>query len=386
MYPCSPPLVALKLPTLSRRNPNDISDYITQDLVGYDYLFNVEHLERQLKTHCPQLVLHDPDYDDSRLRHLGALHPTMDLDIEGELIPSMVAHFRMPKNPEQWPPALDEWIGTNTEGQPPSIDSPVIFTLRETTFTWPVSVESRELAYRFGELIQVRDDIKLVAASALQSMRDNYGTYVQFRTRDEAAVHPNAFIGIHLRVEKDAKDNGWMPYEDQARYIANRLQEGRGNMTHPGDPDLPNLDETIVYVATGNIEGVQRLAADIAPATVVTKMDLLPEGTQFGDMLRNMTWDQQALVDMLVLQHSGYFFGSRDSSLGWYIALRRSAAVNGIFSEHPDYCWLGDVRQKRRSGCWSMLADNEDWRDNLSTLIARGHAQLSIHFARITWP
>lgn len=54
---------------------------------------------------------------------------------------------------------------------------------------------------------------------------------------------------------------------------------------------------------------------------VVTKYDLL-RGLDL-EQLSNLTWDQQALVDYLVLLRSSYFMGMAESSFAWAIAVKR---------------------------------------------------------------
>ncbi|TDZ25024.1 hypothetical protein Cob_v002108 [Colletotrichum orbiculare MAFF 240422] len=324
--------VSLKLPTISRRSASDITDFVTNDQMGLDYLIDDHRMVNRLQKACPELVVHPSDYEDKRLRRLPEISPVLDLHIDSHLPEGLPGDFAVPTAPGQWPPALDKWIESHTERQPPSAESPVIFGLRAIMFAWPVAYDP-----------------------------------------------PSA------RVEKDANDYHWLSYEDQIRYLTQRLQGRKGNDTHPRDPDLPDTDRAVIYVASGDKPGIAKLAEDVAPITVVTKNDLLPEDTLDGQMLRNMTWDQQALVDMLILEHSGYFIGVRDSTFSWHLALRRAAAVNWVVGDYPKDCWLDD-KKTRRSGCKAMLADNEEWRDDLSALVGNGHVRLEPQVVKTIWP
>jgi hypothetical protein len=58
-----------------------------------------------------------------------------------------------------------------------------------------------------------------------------------------------------------------------------------------------------------------------APRPVVTKTDLL-SGEDLAE-LSALTWDQQALVDMLILNRSAFFMGMADSSFAWTLASQR---------------------------------------------------------------
>ncbi|TDZ67396.1 hypothetical protein CTRI78_v003035 [Colletotrichum trifolii] len=377
--------VSLKLPTISRRSASDISDFVTNDQMGLDYLIDDHRMLNRLQKACPELVVHPSHYEDKRIRRLPDISPVLDLHIDSHLPEGLPGDFAVPTAPGQWPPALDKWIESHTEGQPPSAESPVIFGLRAIMFAWPVAYDPPSAVRHYSELVRPRGNVKLLAAAALLQMRDRFGTHVEFRTRNEARVHDKAFLGLHLRVEKDANDYHWLSYEDQIRYLTQRLQGRKGNDTHPRDPDLPDTDRAVIYVASGDKPGIAKLAEDVAPITVVTKNDLLPEDTLDGQMLRNMTWDQQALVDMLILEHSGYFIGVRDSTFSWHLALRRAAAVNWVVGDYPKDCWLDD-KKTRRSGCKAMLADNEEWRDDLSALVGNGHVRLEPQVVKTIWP
>ncbi|CCF43124.1 hypothetical protein CH063_12917 [Colletotrichum higginsianum] len=380
--------VSIKLPRIARRNANDVTDFRTSDHVDLDYLIDDRRFLRILGKHCPNLVVHPAGYDDARIRHLPSISPLNDLQLESFSEPDMPPVFAVPTHPELWPAALDKWLESATEGKPPSAESPVLMGLHSIMFLWPTSHDPPSVVRHFSELVRPRDEVRLLAAAALQRMQQQFNVHISFRTSDEPRARDNAFIGVHLRVEKDSIDYKWISYEDQFNYLDQRLRERKGNATHPPDKTLPDTEKTVLYVASGDAAGIARFAKDVAPITVVTKNDLLPEGTFAGASLRNMTWDQQALVDMLILEHSGYFIGVRDSTFSWHLTLRRAAAVNWITGGYPTDCWQGDegTKERKRIGCKSMLAENEEWRDNLSTLMGNGHYRLEPQVMATCWP
>ncbi|TQN69655.1 hypothetical protein CSHISOI_05830 [Colletotrichum shisoi] len=380
--------VSIKLPRIARRNANDVTDFRTSDHVELDYLIDDRRFLQILGNHCPNLVVHPADYDDARIRRLPIINPLNDLQLESFSEENMPPIFAVPTHPELWPPALDKWLESATEGKPPSAESPVLLGLHSIMFLWPTSHDPPAVVRHFSELVRPRDEVRLLAAAALQRMQQQFNVHIGFRTSDEPRARDNAFVGVHLRVEKDSIDYKWISYEDQFNYLDQRLRERKGNATHPAVKTLPDTEKTVLYVASGDAAGVARFAQDVAPITVVTKNDLLPEGTFAGASLRNMTWDQQALVDMLILEHSGYFIGVRDSTFSWHLALRRAAAVNWITGGYPADCWQGDegTKERKRIGCRSMLAENEEWRDDLSSLVGNGHYRLEPQVMRTTWP
>jgi len=62
----------------------------------------------------------------------------------------------------------------------------------------------------------------------------------------------------------------------------------------------------------------QEISALSTPVPVVTKRDLL-FGADLAE-LESLTWDQQALVDLLVLERGAFFMGMADSSFAWTIS------------------------------------------------------------------
>ncbi|KAK1987729.1 hypothetical protein LZ30DRAFT_795347, partial [Colletotrichum cereale] len=381
--------VSMKLGHLARRSADDVSNFRTTDYVPLGHLIDENRFYGTLKEHCPALVIHPPDYDHPQLRRLPKLSPVLDLDIERISEPGMPADFSVPKDPRQWAPAFSKWLLSATKGQQPSNEAPVILSIDKIMFSWPTWYDSPSLVRHFGELVRPRHEVRTIAAAALQEMQDEYGTHIDFRNRNEPAVRDNAFVGVHLRVEKDAIDYHWLSYENQLDYLKQRLGQRKGPDVPVPDTDLPQGDKVLLYVASGDTDGVKRLAKDLPFATIVTKMDILPDATLSGARLRNLTWDQQALVDMLILEHSGYFIGVRDSTFSWHMALRRAAAVNWVVGGYPEDCWMDSKvsgAPRVRSGCKSLLQENEEWRDSLSALVGNGHARVEPQLEITVWP
>lgn len=112
-----------------------------------------------------------------------------------------------------------------------------------------------------------------------------------------------------------------------------------------------------IYAASGNTTSLSLFAAEAAkldpPATVVAKGDML-EGDDKKD-LEALTWDQQALVDYLVLEKATRFAGVSDSSFSWGIVYARQ------------------VVSKEAKTCESVkkLDEGVQFRDELSTVFGR---------------
>lgn len=84
-------------------------------------------------------------------------------------------------------------------------------------------------------------------------------------------------------------------------------------------------DLRIIYVASGKEDDIKlfqdKAAAQKPPMAVVSKFDLLPAHEAIT--LREMTWDQQALVDWEVLKRCSILGGIVKSSFAFNIAMTR---------------------------------------------------------------
>lgn len=132
---------------------------------------------------------------------------------------------------------------------------------------------------------------------------------------------PDAFVGLHLRSEVDAINVGYTTYEVQeAAYISY----------------IESSPLRAVYAASGNTTSLELISAKAAalnaPAEVVTKWDLLSKNDV--KFLKSLTWDQQALVDYLILARSTMFLGVSDSSFSWGLVYTRQMYSNtGLCNE-----------------------------------------------------
>jgi hypothetical protein len=152
-------------------------------------------------------------------------------------------------------------------------------------------------------------------------------------------------VGVHLRTEVDAINVGYASYEKQAATYLEYIN---------------STSLRVVYAASGNTTSLELFAEAAStlspPAKVFTKWDLLRE--EDSVVLKNMTWDQQALVDFLILERSSKFAGVSDSSFSWDIAYRRQ-----IF---------GDVNPCTLDSTEEMTDDDGvDYEDSLSKISGR---------------
>ncbi len=132
----------------------------------------------------------------------------------------------------------------------------------------------------------------------------------QFPSAPKLGVAENAFIGIHLRTEVDAVNVGYTSYEEQAAAYLEYIN---------------STSLRVVYAASGNTTSLDLFAKEASalspPAQIVTKWDLLHD--EDIALLKSLTWDQEALVDFLILEKSSKFAGVSESSFSWGLAYAR---------------------------------------------------------------
>ncbi|KFY16761.1 hypothetical protein V492_01114, partial [Pseudogymnoascus sp. VKM F-4246] len=190
----------------------------------------------------------------------------------------------------------------------------------------------------FGRLVEFRPDTHRLASAILAALRKRF----TLSPLPHLGVANNAFVGLHFRTEIDAVNVGYTSFEEQtAAYLSY----------------ISGAPIRAVYAASGNTTSLELFAIEAAkldpPATVVAKGDLL-EGKD-KEELEGLTWDQQALVDYLVLEKAARFAGVSDSSFSWGIAYARQV----VSSE------AGTCRSVEK------LEEGVQFRDELSTVFGR---------------
>lgn len=207
---------------------------------------------------------------------------------------------------------------------------------------YPVYRDGPELANTFGGLCKFNPQVMRLGKQVLAGMRayarDEYllrsanaGGDDKKRRRDAEADEEeeamSEFLGMHLRSEADALDF-WPTYEMQEQGYLGRVRqladEGRR---------VPR----VAYVASGNATETDKLRAAAASAeaplgglTLVSKTDLLDAASVAE--LEALSWDQQGLVDYIVLTGAAYFMGNSRSSFTISVSLKRHLRGEGLYA------------------------------------------------------
>lgn len=310
---------ALVVPTLQRRSAVDLADIETQVEVPLDYLLDRAEFASRLAQGCPGLSVLDRADQLPGYNRLAA--PPLDLTGD-QFDPDRPSH------PAIWRSSFDAWLREKTNGTGPTRRRPVHVRTRPSFMEYPVDWDGAAFSVEFGKLLSFRADARDLAARVLLSLDRRFKLAVD----PSRAVQRAAYYGAHLRLEDDAV-RAW-PAEAGWRFsrMDDQFEE---HFTHIARTGL-----AVVYVASGNASVVDefstRLRARHRRVAVVSKHDLL--GGKDRGRLNAMTFDQQALVDFLVLFKASAFMGVAHSSFPWTVALRRHemSRYDGLTNEGSD--------------------------------------------------
>jgi len=286
------------VPLIHTRDAEDLSD-LDSGTVDLNYAFNLSEFLIRLRSSCPEMPIH------ADVVALEAQRPVIRTE---HLYP-----FDLPHIPTIPVLSVRKKVLSWQAQSPP--DTTTLVPFGPVTSYYPICHDGAPFADTFGRILPFAPAVLRLAASALWTLHSNFSMALE-PNRVVAAVRPSSpsFLGVHLRTSADILPD-WPEYEVQRNYYFKRMCDPRH-----GAHGLP-----LIYLASGNTTSIAQFTAEAAalgpPVRVVIKQDLLlPE--ELAE-LGAMTWDQQALVDYLILLRSSYFLGMAESSFSWLVATRR---------------------------------------------------------------
>ena len=297
----------ITMPRIQRRSEEDLSNIFTTGFQPFSYFFNEAHFRNVMNAHCPQMKIYNlaeeiPVKNGSKLMMIEEFYPKDLGSLDGCDGRGVNRHLDMFRT------KFDSWL---TSGQfRPSADTPITIRLRWATFfEWPIYRDGPEFAATFGDILRIHPDIEDISTKVLKEM----AKFVGGKSKPKKLEAP--YLGVHLRTESDAL-GFWPDFREQSEGY---LQEGeRRGLKH-------------AYLATGNATDGHRFAEkawERLQMNVTSKLDLL-KGEDL-QRLTSLSWDQQALVDFLVLTKSTHFTGCSFSSFTMNIAFKRHLMTAGI--------------------------------------------------------
>ncbi len=352
------------LPQIETRSEADLA-HLFGGRRPFDYFFDVEHFRRGLAEACPSLTLYNQASDvpyladsaETTQNDHGAEHlrPQTPHGIRPEDIRPKALGLRggcdyrdLNRHTDAFRARFHTWLAQSaaelalppTDLRHPRLVQPVWGVQWE----WPVAKDGPALANSLGGLLRLRRDVLLLGREAAAAMRRSSGRKGHRR-----------FYGVHLRTEHDALAF-WPPFDKQVTAFLETLREKQA---------VEGVDA--VYLATGNaseaarfVERARSEVSTLGPLRIVTKDALLKDHVQLNQRLQSLTWDQQALVDFVVLLSCDFFVGVSPSSFSMTVAAKRHLAVggDGLYTRPWRVDGEGDARSRlvgNYSGYW------DDW-------------------------
>lgn len=319
----------LTLPTIQTRSPDKLADLFVGQKQPLSYFFDESHFRASLHVACPQLTIYDGLEDVPGLQQVPAGAGAFDKARAGmpEAITPKSFGLRggcdprdLDRHADRFGARLRAWLAEKHErlGLPAvAATSPKAVRFSwGVQWTYPVWRDGPELAATFGGLLRFRDDILALGMETAAAMGRLAGG-------DEGKA---GFVGMHLRTENDAL-SGWPGFDEQSSAYLGRAAV------------MYSSSRRFAYLATGNATEAARLAElawEGQQLRVLTKRELLAHEV-VGDSellarLDALSWDQQALVDFVVLLTADYFWGVSPSSFSMNVALKRHLREEGIYT------------------------------------------------------
>jgi hypothetical protein len=297
----------LIMPRIQRRSEDDLANIFTTGFQPFEYFFDKAHFIHALNTSCPQMKVFDTVEEipnAASVLKIEEFYPkdlNIDLDgCDGRGVNRHLDFFR---------PKFHAWLETTR--RKPTAEAPVTIRFKWATFfEWPIYRDGPEFASTFGDILRIRKDLQELAAKTLSAMSKFAGVEPHPPTLDAP------YLGVHLRTESDSL-GFWPNFEEQSNGYLQQSQK---------------LGLKYAYLACGDAKEARRFTDkarnQTMPLHVATKMTLL-QGEDY-QRLTNMSWDQQALVDFLVLSKSTHFTGCSFSSFTMNIAFKRHLMTGGL--------------------------------------------------------
>lgn len=334
----------LTMPTIQTRSEERLSELFKGKKLPFSYFFDEAHFRLSLGEACPQIIIFDTvddiigfEHGHEKQQNGGPVkQPWETITPNNFGMRGGCDQRDLNRHADLFGQRFHQWLEEMQE-KPVSAAAPKLIRFNwGVQWTFPVYRDGPEFVATFGGLLRFQENILELGMATAEAMTRLGGT--------------GGFIGMHLRTENDAL-GGWPSFEEQSSAYLSRAAELRPR---------PKM----VYLATGNTTEAAKLASrasDEAGLTVLTKHGLLadPEHAGLKRRLEGLRWDQQALVDFVVLLTAESFVGVSPSSFSINVALKRHLKSDGLYTRP----WRAGVEEGdgrswlvgRYDGYW------EDW-------------------------
>ncbi|KAH8165195.1 hypothetical protein CIB48_g3075 [Xylaria polymorpha] len=342
----------LQIPRIRARSASDKAD-LFKEYQPLGYMFSEAHFRAAMEEACPHISLFPSD------EGLDAIPGVAAKAAREKLPPERMVRRITPKefggsrsgcdsrdpnrHTDRFGGAFRQWVRdtvTDLGLRPPSWENPMLIRLSwGVLWDWSIFRDGPELAATFGGLLRIREDILELADRVIWSVKELATSGVENGGGGFARNTPDSlFLGIHLRTEEDALSQ-WPAYENQSKGYLHKAEKH-------------GFKGGVAYLASGSEKETRRFseaARTHLNLKVKSKYDLV-QGQEL-ERLKSLSWDQQALVDFVVLLESDYFVGVSPSSFSINVALKRHLQKEGLYTRP----WKIGASDRRS---WCAIKDN----------------------------
>lgn len=341
----------LVLPQIVQRLEGNTAIVKGGPMGDFSYLFDLKHFLDSINLSCPQLKIHMTVADAVSHAKLAQDTTPTELRVKPE---DLTGESRIPRegipHPEKWREQfytwLDKWFSEHEKEK--NSTSLVIVNLDRSYMTYPIFSAGKEFAQSFASMLQFRNDTRILATKTLHALAKKLSLKADLRQ----PILRNAYVGIHLRTEWDARAAWGFPYWYYGLY---------DNQLRVFLEQAPRSESKAIYLASGEKTQVSQFKKDVAALEpprnydVFTKFDIL-KGDELEE-LRNLNFDQQAIIDYLILLKASDFAGVAHSSFAWTIALKRHQYA----SRQENYLDAPEFFDDDLSKLYGNIKDFEDY-------------------------
>ncbi|KAI8944492.1 hypothetical protein F4801DRAFT_571521 [Xylaria longipes] len=295
----------LTIPKIRKRNEEDLADLFT-DYLPFSYMFDEQHFRDTFTQNCPQITLYNNVTDIPGVGESPKISNITPKDFGNR---ESCDPWDQNRHTDRFGQTFRRWLKNEKHGHAPTKEHPRLIRFNwGVLFDWQIYRDGPELAATFGNILRLNDKFLELGKKTLEKMHS-------FARADGSK--DGSFLGIHLRTENDAL--GFWPHFDTQLEAYMKQAKKRGYQT--------------AYLATGNQTEAEKFmdaAIEMAQMRVVTKIDLLSDDEL--DELDALSWDQQGLIDYVVLLGSDFFVGVQPSSFSVHVAMKRHLKTGGLYT------------------------------------------------------
>ncbi|PBP21263.1 alternative oxidase [Diplocarpon rosae] len=336
----------------------DLKDLTSGLTRPFSYMFDEEFFASSLAAACPQI-----EVIRSNLFHEPASKIAM---TPRDLSPNRRLSRVMDFAPE-WRTLFDKWLAETGAPGAEVGSSPIFVSIHPSWFEWPILYDDPKFIATFGRILRLDSTILQLAGTTLYALNDKYN--LSLEAGKTGVPVRGKFYGAHLRTASDAVAANFASYDEQSSaYLEEAAEKKLGT----------------IYLASGSPPDIERftVAAAERGINVTTKAMLLGEDPVYADTLKaieSLTWDQQALIDFIILLRSSHFGGTWASSFAYNIAFKRHVAAGGGTWLPSDLA--REIGVTTRS---EKLKEGHTFQDTVNTIFgARGQG---LWFEMSMWP